>query len=243
MTLSSFAVTAGSVTGRDHLRVRRDGQDGFATVANDEVTAAIVTDGCSSGRASEVGARLGAVWLAELCARGFVGQAPDTFARSVTGALIERLRHVVCSFADDKSVDPRVVGDMFLFGFIAAVVTHEHAIVFGVGDGVVWVDGRTTVIDPGPDNAPTYAAYALLGAEIAPNILHLGRADDVESIAVATDGAAELLARGSTSSFEEVVGERRLFENPSLLRKRLLVLSDRGQLWDDATIGIVRRSA
>jgi hypothetical protein len=62
---------------------------------------------------------------------------------------------------------------------------------------------------------------------------------------VATDGAEELLgpppSLAETVSFDTLVHDRRLFSNASLLRKRLLVLSERGRFWDDATIGIVRR--
>ena len=66
-----FVALAGSVTGRDHLWAHRDGQDGFALVAKPDVTAVIVTDGCSSGRQSEVGARLGARMPQQLLGRAF----------------------------------------------------------------------------------------------------------------------------------------------------------------------------
>ena len=203
----------------------------------------IVTDGCSSGRTSEVGARLGAAWLVELLSRGFAGADPAEAARDVTRALVRRLRVVARSMSARGGIDPQVVGDMLLFGFLAAVVTPESAIVFGVGDGIVWVDGRTTRIDPGPENAPTYPAYALLGATIAPHILHLGAADELDTVAIATDGADELLAPDADPTLEMLVSDDRLLANPSLLRKRLVVLSDRGQFQDDATIAIVRRAS
>jgi hypothetical protein len=248
MTLSrerpAFRVAIGGVSGRDHRRAHRDGQDGYAMVQATDLTAAIVTDGCSSGRSSEVGARLGAFWLAALIARTFALHAHEAeeAAHEVTSGLVLQLRATAGAFAAGDAIDPSVVHDLWLFGFLAAVVTREHAIVFGVGDGLVWIDGQATVIDPGPDNAPTYPAYALLGASIAPRILHLGPAADIAAIAVATDGAAELLEPGSDPSFDTLVGDARLLENPSLLRKRLVALSDRGRFWDDATVGIVRRS-
>ena len=40
---------------------------------------------------------------------------------------------------------------------------------------------------------------------------------------------------------DALVGDDRFFVNPSLLRKRLVVLSDKGRLSDDTTIGILRR--
>ena len=238
-----FAAVTGSVSGRDHRHALRDGQDGVGQLAAAGITAVVVTDGCSSGRTSEVGARLGAAWLVELLSRRFAAGDPAEAARHVTRALVRRLRVVARSMSARGGIDPRVVGDMLLFGFLAAVVTPENAIVFGVGDGIVWIDGRTTQIDPGPDNAPTYPAYALLGATIEPRILHLGPASDVDTIAIATDGADELLEPGSDPSLDALVADDRLLSNPSLLRKRLVALSDRGRFRDDATIGIVRRSA
>src|SRR6185295_18687753 len=90
MTLSeSFVVAAGTVTGRDHLRAKRDGQDGCAIVARPDLVAAIVTDRCSSGTKSEVGARLGAAWIAALVEEHFPGvteeAAPLAARKVVTG--------------------------------------------------------------------------------------------------------------------------------------------------------------
>ncbi len=254
MTLSgSFLAFSGSVTGRDHRRAERDGQDGYAVVGTDDVVAAIVTDGCSSGRASEIGARVGAAWLAALVARRFARiDAPDALdeaalvraATDVTRELLDRLEVLARSFDPAGEVGSACVGDALLFGFLAAVVTPHGAIVFGVGDGIVAVGARLTSIDPGPENAPPYLAYGLLGqrALLAPCIHFVGSTTAVEILAVATDGAAPLVAATDPdASLTALVRDPRLAKNPSLLRKRLVVLSDRGTFSDDATIAVVRR--
>ena len=251
MTLSgSFLAFAGSVTGRDHRRAERDGQDGYAIVETDDVVAAIVTDGCSSGRASEIGARVGAAWLAALVARRFAPvDVPDEAAlvpaaRDVTRELLDRLDVLARSFAPSGEIRAACVGDALLFGFLAAVVTARGAIVFGVGDGIVAVGDRLTSIDPGPENAPPYVAYGLLGqgALLPPRIHFIGPTAGVETLAVATDGAAPLAAATEPdSSLAALVRDARLAKNPSLLRKRLVVLSDRGTFSDDTTIAVVRR--
>lgn len=248
MTLSgSFLAVAGSVTGRDHRRAERDGQDGHAVVVNDDVVAAIVTDGCSSGRASEIGARVGAAWLAALveqCFRGGAGGGnvdAEAAAANVTRELLVRLELLARSFDPAGDVSAARVDQALLFGFLAAVVTPVATIVFGVGDGIVVVDGRVTSIDPGPENAPPYVAYGLLGGShacIEPRIHFVGATADVEVIAVATDGAAPLTADASLAA---LVADPRYAKNASLLRKRLVVLSDRGTFSDDATIAVVRR--
>lgn len=239
---ASHECVAGSVTGRDHLRARRDGQDGFAIVEAPRVTAAIVTDGCSSGAASEIGARLGARWLARLVAREFPADDSPAAARRVAAGLEAELEALARSLAAAREVEPAIVGDVLLFGWLAAVVAPPKVIVFGVGDGLAWIDGRAIVIDPGPDNAPPYTAYGLLGAESvrAPRILFVGASADVERLAIATDGAEELLRDGG-AAFDALVRDDRCFANRSLLRKRLLVLEDRGACFDDTTIAIVRR--
>lgn len=245
MTLSAERLAAaGSVTGRDHRRAERDGQDGCAVVSTDEVVAAIVTDGCSSGRQSEVGARLGAAWLAASIARRFAADVatPDgatAAAAAVTEDLVARLGELARSF-DDGDVAARV-SEMLLFGFLAAAVTRDVAIVFGVGDGVALVEataGRAVVrVDPGPQNAPPYPAYALLGAAIAPRVHWIGATADVVAIAVGTDGAGAL----SDDAIAEAARDPRLAKNASLLRKRLVVLANEGRFFDDATLGVVAR--
>jgi hypothetical protein len=234
MTLSEgLVIAAGSVTGRDHRRAQRDGQDGFALLASAkaDVVAAVVTDGCSSGRTSEVGARLGAAWIATLIEERFDDVSDEDEARiaakHVVDALVARLRDLSGTLGSSA----QVVGEMLLFGFLAAVVKERVAIVFGVGDGLASVDGNVTVIDPGPENAPTYAAYALLGAPIEPRILFAGAA---ECIALATDGV-------DPATLAELAIDPRLDKNTSLLRKRMNVLAEEGRFDDDATVAVIRR--
>lgn len=270
MTLSgSFLAMSGSVTGRDHRLVERDGQDGHAVVSSDDVVAAIVTDGCSSGRASEIGARVGAAWLAALIEQAFRGVDGASAARAAAGfvsrTLLDRLEVLARSFDPAGHINAARVDAALLFGFLAAVVTPATTIVFGIGDGIVIVDGTVTVIDPGPENAPPYLAYALLGGgavrgdgggagdgaggarvSVEPRIHFAGATADVDAIGVATDGVAPLVnaveaVDGARASLAGIVADPRYTKNPSLLRKRLIVLSDAGTFADDATIALVRR--
>ncbi|HSO40333.1 MAG TPA: protein phosphatase 2C domain-containing protein [Labilithrix sp.] len=244
MTLSGrFAAAAGSVTGREHRRAERDGQDGYGLVATDRVVAAIVTDGCSSGRRSEIGARVGAGWLAALVEQRFaeVRDAQDAvrLAGDVTRELLVRLGLLARSLDAAGDVVAARIDESLLFGFLAAVVTAETTIVFGVGDGIVVVDGEITSIDPGPDNAPPYVAYGLLdaaAARAAPRVHFVGPTAEIDTVAVATDGLAPVAPTLAT-----LAGDPRYAVNPSLLRKRLVVLSDGGTFSDDATVAVVRR--
>jgi hypothetical protein len=239
MTLSgAFVVAAGSVTGRDHRRAERDGQDGYAVLDGDELVAAVVTDGCSSGRASEIGARIGATWIAALVEQqaGFRRGDCVSAAAEVARELLLRLEVLARSLDAQGNVVPARVDEALLFTFLVAVVTRETTIIFGIGDGIVVVDDVVTVLDPGPQNAPPYVAYGLLGARIEPRVHFLGRTRDVGVVAVATDGVVPI-----APSVADLAADPRFARNPSLLRKRLVVLSDRGAFSDDATVAVVQR--
>jgi hypothetical protein len=250
MTLSeAFVAAAGSVTGRDHRRAERDGQDGHAIVVTDEVVAVVVTDGCSSGRATEIGARLGAAWLATLIEQSFrdasSAVASERAAATVGRELLGRLEVLARSLDARGEVKAARVEEALLFGFLAAVVTRDTTIVFGIGDGIVLAGDRLTVLDPGPHNAPPYVAYGLLGARLEPRVHFLGPTAHLQLVAVATDGLAPLAgaaaAPGDAPSLATLAADSRYAKNPSLLRKRLVVLSDRGTFSDDATVALIRR--
>jgi len=242
MTLSeAFVAAAGSVTGRDHRRAERDGQDGHAVVVTDALIAVVVTDGCSSGRSSEIGARLGAAWLATLIEQHFGATAIATSSATarvthVVRELLARLEVLARSLDAAGDVKPVRVDEALLFGFLAVVVTPETTLVFGIGDGIVLAGGELTTLDPGPLNAPPYVAYGLLGAPLEPRIHFTGPTAQLELVAVATDGLVPLGAE-----LAELAADPRYAKNPSLLRKRLIVLSDHGTFSDDATVAVVRR--
>jgi hypothetical protein len=237
MTLSkAFVAAAGSVTGRDHRRAERDGQDGYAVVVTDDVVAVVVTDGCSSGRASEIGARVGAAWLAALIEQRFRSLGATHAASVVVRELLGRLEVLARSLDATGEVKAARVDEALLFGFLAVVVTPETTIVFGIGDGIVLADGELTVLDPGPQNAPPYVAYSLLGARLEPRIHFVAPTAQVDLLAVATDGLIPL-----GSALADLAADPRYARNPSLLRKRLVVLSDRGTFSDDATVAVIRR--
>ena len=245
MTLSeAFVAAAGSVTGRDHRRAERDGQDGHAVVVSEDVVAVVVTDGCSSGRASEIGARIGAAWLATLIEQRFRAASADTplplaaAAAEVVRELLVRLEVLARSLDAEGAVKAARIDEALLFGFLAVVVTPGTTLVFGIGDGIILADGAITVLDPGPENAPPYAAYGLLGAHLEPRVHFTRPTAEVDLVAVATDG---LIPLANTHALAELAADPRYAKNPSLLRKRLVVLSDRGAFSDDATVAVVRR--
>ncbi len=246
-----FASLGGTVAGLDHRRALRNNQDGVASASARGWRVVVVTDGCSSGRASEVGARMGAAFLAattlDVATRALDAQAA---ASGVGAAATAWLGALASSFGAARRRD--AIAEMLLFTFLVAAVGPERAFVFGIGDGVVSLNGCARALDAGPDNAPPYAAYGLLGEAPRPMVHVDVAAGDVRSLAVATDGALELIARaaepladgtpqGGLSQFE---AEAAYLRNPSLVQKRLVVIGERhGRLHDDTTVALVRRRA
>ena len=144
---------------------------------------------------------------------------------------------------------------MLLFGFLVAIVGCERTAILGVGDGLLSVNGSVVEIDPGPENAPPYLAYRLVGGSLAatvpttPRVHFSGLTAAIDTILIATDGARDLQARATQNLRDGAVGDVAQFEdddrylnNPSLLQKRLRRLGDtEGLLPDDTTIALLRR--
>jgi protein phosphatase 2C-like protein len=237
-----FVVASGSIVGREHVRLHRNNQDGLSVRGTDECIVAVVTDGCSSGRSSEVGARLGAAWLAEWCPL-YWRMEPDAecFCRAVALGLagfLADLGRGLGAGAEQESWR-RIVNDHLLFTLLVAVVGRERSLVFGIGDGVFSVNGKASVLEAGPGNAPPYLAYRLVGKAVEPCIHHCGPTEEIKTLLVGTDGLAEL-----EGQLEDLEAEARYEKNPSLLHKRLVMLSEGGHLLqDDATAAVIRRRA
>jgi len=238
---ATFAVASGSIAGREHVRLHRNNQDGVALRVTDEHVVVVVTDGCSSGPSSEVGARLGAAWLAEHCGRLW-SLEPDeeNLCRAAARGLTEFLAGVARSLCARPETWKPTVNDHLLFTFLVALIGPRRALVFGLGDGLVSVNGKTITLDAGPENAPPYLAYRLVGAWPEPEIHHSGPADAIDTLLIATDGLHELTRRPDL--LEALENDPRYEKNPSLLHKRLVLLSQTpGLLQDDATAALIRR--
>lgn len=231
----------GSVAGREHRRLGRNNQDGYAITARRDRLVAVVTDGCSASPASEVGARLGALAIASwlLAAPPLAGASASALAAGL-GAALDALHRGVVSLLGGTT--ERTVRDLLLFGFLAALVERDVLMILGLGDGLHQIGSSRTILDPGPDNAPAYAAYRLLprsrlSREVRLEVrVHVERLGPLERVLIATDGAASL-----GPHLDEIVHEPRYARNPTLLQRRLNALVQRpGLLADDTTVITIR---
>lgn len=244
--LSDFAISQASMVGREHLRLHRNNQDAVQHRASTALIAGVVCDGCGEGRGSEAGARLCAAfvtdWLCR-CAPG-LGSA-EKIAHAATSALTAWLWRLAEPF-DDPARRAAFVRDHLLATLIACVIEEERTVVFGVGDGVFSVNGQTTRLDAGADNAPAYPAYRIVDrtfmegfAESKPVILYAGPTRGLQSLLIGTDGLDPLAGRGELAQLEE---DGRYAKNPTLLQRRFVVLGERGRAFgDDATALLIQR--
>ena len=260
---AKWQLIGGSFLGSAHARLGRNNQDGFALGRCAAGLVAVVTDGCSAGRFSEVGAQIGARLLAKaIISRQARGEDPTT-AAGIAGWLctLQRLLGAFASALGSKGADhdsafrdPEVIADYLLFGFLVAIVTPQTALIAGIGDGLWGVNGSLQVLDPGPDNAPPYAAYALLpelraalGGALNLRVHYRGPSAELQTLIIASDGAHALQrhAEKKLRSGREAGGVGQFFapsyrKNPSLVQKRLRLIAEQaGPLDDDITLALL----
>jgi hypothetical protein len=216
------------VRGREHARLGRNNQDGWAVRSGQGRLAAVVTDGCGSQPRSEVGAQLGARFLA-----GWL-LAPGDLE-----ALPARALEALCGFLDrvaselDGGAAARALEELMLFTFLAVVREGQRTIAFGVGDGALLIDDTWIRLDAGPDNAPDYAAYRLARG-LAPRTPEVQRHFHGEAgrCVLMTDGLPGLPAGG----VERLVDGAGGWTNPFTLQRRLTLATEAHALADDATL-------
>jgi hypothetical protein len=223
-----------AVTGARHQRDARNGQDAACTFTQGPVAIAVVCDGCSSGASSEVGARLGAPLFARaLAVRVLAGEAVTDAAtwEAARADVASVLSDLVGRLAGDRD---RVIHDHALFTIVAAAVNGDAAAVWALGDGAYTFGTTTHVLGPFENNAPPYLAYDLEGD---PRPAHFVVAPHCDVIAVATDGATELV-----DGLVPLTAPR-FFEHADALRRRLAILARSAERIDWAERRVVRAPA
>jgi len=255
-SVQGYEVAGGSVGGREHARLGKGSQDAFCWTRSESALVAVVSDGCGSGRHSEVGAKLGCRLLVESLSRrlgqgGRIGDA--ALWRGARSEVLVHLRVLARAMGGELG---RVVSDYFLFTIVGAVVTPGLSAVFALGDGIYAVNGEVSRLGPFPNNCPPYLGYELLEENdreplaIEPRVIL--PTEELDSLLIASDGADELL----DEPLSEFWTRDAFFSNSDALRRRLAVLNREvvsadwqrqrlnrtgGRLADDTTIIAIRR--
>ena len=246
-----FELAAGSVAGASHRASGRNNQDASCTLSSPEALIAVVADGCGSGRHSEAGAQIGARLTVEALRRHPGEAGVEATLELARLDVLAHLRTLADALGGDL---PRLVEDSLLFTLLGAIVTAEGAWVFGLGDGVVAVNGGVEV-ETCEDNAPPYLGYALLedSSQWRFRVHRRIPAAELTSLVIGTDGITPLVG----PRFGELWRDDRHFRNPQALSRRLTQLAretprvdwearrmgrERALLTDDATLVVIRRA-
>lgn len=237
-----FEVAVGTVTGRNHSDplAMKPNQDTFIVRGTDTAIIAVVCDGCSDSRHSEVGANLGAC----LIAKAFADLAPFFFdvgeLTRTSYAVVERVRQDVLAqirlLANAMgSSFTQTVRDYFLFTTVGVIITPVHTYFFYNGDGVYFINGAMVRLGPYPGNEPPYLAYSLVQSRFEPSQLrfqinHIIPTNTLQSVLVGSDGVVDLIEaeKRKMPGKQELLGpisqfwkQDTYFENPDSLRRRL----------------------
>lgn len=264
MEPTDFQLASGSVIGRDHRLVNRNCQDGVYVIDSGPRRVAVITDGCGSGRHSEVGAKLGAQMLAESIYQAS-GYHTDLWVNW------QRVRMHVLSNLDVLARQMggnyrRTVEEFFLFTVVGVVMAGDKAAFFALGDGVIAINGEVVDLGPFPGNAPPYLGYGLIGDSLQDRslgdqpftIIRQLPLAELEHFLIGTDGVIDLIAQaghnqpGSTQpvgGIEQFWTQDSMFANPELVSRRLKLIArdwprhnpEPGRLPDDTTIVVGRR--
>jgi hypothetical protein len=247
-----FVVAGGSITGRNHIRVGQNNQDGYYSHQEESCTIAIACDGCGSCPHSEVGAKLGARLIGEGIAQQWQ-YSQNCDWNLLRDELLTQIEGIAKSLAITTSLT-QIINDYFLFTVVGVIITPLETTIFSLGDGVIALNGEVETLGPFPHNAPPYLAYGLLGRLDAAefNIHQQISTGEVQSILIGTDGVNDLIQAetcyipgqpekvGSLSQFWQ--GDR-YFKNPDLVRRKLFQLNHKhnGLLPDDTTLIIIKK--
>lgn len=250
-------VSGASVIGREHAHLGRNNQDAWAIAVQDDFIAAAVADGSSSGPACEVGAHLGARFLAAQAARAWRKSGAAGHDVVADRLVLDLVREIGALADKTRMPDDSLslsIGDQFLFTVLFVLMDPEQTSVFGIGDGVLVINGFPQVLRGHGIHDPIYPAYSLLdpsdlggqAVDVRPKLYFRCDTPEIVSVVLGTDGLGQLLEDVSAESTQpgllaDLVASDRYLRHPTKLQAALEDLAtDREALIDDTTLVVLR---
>lgn len=240
----ALRLRGGSVVGRRHLLEQRNCQDALVLGRGSPgLFVAALADGCSEGRASEVGAQLAtrfAVRWIERSWRALRHCASTEIARLLERALLSYLEAVFEPLSTEES-RALLIRDMGLFTLFVLIADEDRTVVLGLGDGLVADIHQVRRFLPSRPDQPDYVAYRLLPNLAGParlSAVYEESTDRVSGLLVATDGLFSL----SDAEILTLIRQQASASNPLALERQLRVFAHRKRrLQDDATAILLDR--
>jgi hypothetical protein len=231
--MNGIRVHVGQSLGLDHQLKQRNCQDSYALHETTNAIIGVVCDGCSEGPRSEVGAALGAQYLAVQAAQLLsqstpLADVPDRLYKD----LIDYLRQIT-----DLSMPHNRVGfvrDHLLFTALVLIITQEGALLLSAGDGLIVTDEQVECIEQ--NNMPSYIAYNLL-PEYLPSTFKMPQGFEIRTV---TDW--QQLAIGSDGFAQDLLPNVWGMIHARGLQRKMNVWAEQGRHFrDDATLITVER--
>lgn len=266
-----FEIASGSIVGRRHRHIYQNNQDAYDCITNEDATIAVVCDGCSGGKHSEVGAKLGAKLIIQEIAFALkncseVTKFDDIFWEEITQKVVEKIGQIAQTI-DSKTPIQIIINDYFLFTIIGVVITPDETVIFSLGDGVIAINNKVKIIGEEYQNKPPYLAYKLCSdyQDIKIKIESQLPTNNVSSLLIGSDGVKDLinvenkLIPGKSEKVKNIAQfweENRYFQNPDMIRRYLYLLNQDiskpdwqqqkinkqvGLLPDDTTLIVIRK--
>lgn len=222
-------LASGSVMGRDHIAFSKNNQDSHTFWVSPDYPAGfgIVSDGCGSGKKSEVGSSLTASFLRRRFQEAFHFSRDSVALDYILRICLDGLKWTFKTMLDEclhsePFADPgEFVSTHLLATIVGFCYYKDEGLVFQYGDGIFAIGDE--VIETDQNNTPNYFAYELRGATRAVTLRKFNL-NEVNRVAVATDGF-------KPSLFPEV------FEHKGNgLQRWMNIRRNSGDFRDDSTI-------
>ena len=251
-SINTIKMASGTTIGYRHVDAYRNNQDSvkvteFELADGEKCIIGIVTDGCSSGKYSEVGAKLFTPYISDALTNIIRLVGIDGLANHLTLAVIDKMRSFVNEFSYNDDVN--FICDNLLFTIIGFVIYRGQFISFRFGDG--YVNGN--LIDE--NNIPNYIAYQLIKEHKNLQTLPYDKFQIVDNFkitepftyVIATDGIEDFIInegkdyarRKSVPALTELVKHDKIYKNDKLLSFMLNAMSRKRMLSDDTSLIIV----
>ncbi len=261
MIYNNFEITQGTTPGYSHLDSYKGNQDGISSFYDDQMFVGVITDGCSSTPYPEVGSKM----FANIIAREVYLQYPkwDVIKNNILDA-------IKIMFVGHKAKDmKKFVHDYFLFtimGFVIIPATNT-ILIFSFGDGSYGLIKKFVNLDSwamlgyeyeldytsiDQNNTPTYIAYDMISttAKNAFNINYISESNEHYGFIIGSDGidyleknkGKEYRLNKTVPGLLDLYQNDKIFENETLLTKKLQALTKHRILYDDTSMFMIRRT-
>src|SRR3989344_937542 len=243
----SFVLRVGQVSGRDHIFSKINCQDAYASLqiklGDGVYNIGVISDGCSEGKNSEVGAKLACSFSVSNISRlleqkVYLGKIPFLLFKNQ----ITFLRRVINQYKFSSYPDRlEFIKNHLLFTQIGFIQGYENTIVFAYGDGLVTVNNNVDFRDQG--EAPYYPAYHLIDKRLLSDASEIPesfdsfvvKTKDIQKLAIGTD---------AWRAEKDLILSGYIWENQheSALQRKMNVWSTRQRRFqDDATLITLER--